>query len=183
MRKLSVSSFSSSFGKRSGSGMQPCKQSEPCSRNEVRGPYNGLDIDEYATSQEADLTVETTDTMSKPTGEGTNITKLSDDMAGLLVASKQGVMREYSQYAMREATRRSSEDSAKAGVPLLPTYSSHNLHVGDSEKPGPPSLRSVAKENTHLEHLDDKTRSSSRWAKVGIARNDSMGHSFRSLFR
>ena len=183
MRKLSVSSFSNSFGKRSASGMPPYKQSELCDRSDVCRPINGLDIGEDATSQDAGFSVESPGKIKKPKVHGTNITKLSDEMAGLLVASEQGTMRKYPQYTMRETTRRSSGESAKAGAPLLPTCSSHNLHDCVSEKPGPPSTRSVAKENTHEETFDDKTRGSSRWAKVGIARNDSRGHSFRNLFR
>lgn len=177
MRKLSVASLTGSFSKRSGSGFQASK------------PGEQSDLEDCATIQEFDGDANSLRRLKRPRMQRTCETNLSNEMSRIGISGGQGTMEKAGGFGTAETMPRVSGDSKTHGLPdLLRASSTTNLYMpqsqsGKSERSDTTSLLSTAKENAYGEAPVDRTRSTSRWAKVGINRNDSRGHSFRSLFR
>lgn len=184
MRKLSVTSLTGSFSKRSGSTLQLTRQGEFWDRGEAFKPKDSLDSDASPITREFAEDGGSIRKLKKPRMKATRRDSLADDIAKLVMVDRPNTTMKSPQPAMVKGMPQGSADSmVTAGASILGAFSMNDLSIAAFEKPLSSVVVNASKENLYTDPSTEKARNTGRWAKVGIVRNDGKGHGFRSLFR
>lgn len=182
MKKLSVASLASSFGKRSGSlgqrsiSLSDPADGEPCKLEDSQGleavpviKEDLLDSDALKAGDQHQVCSPKLPPFDK------SIPKLeleeTLDIANFFHPEPLGI---------GSVSRPTDEKDFASPAPRKASVNSG--HLSRSYTAGSSPSCTLVKEN-NCKGPDDKTKAPRRWAKMGIARTDGKGHVFRNLFR
>uniref|UniRef100_A0A0B7KM41 DH domain-containing protein n=1 Tax=Bionectria ochroleuca TaxID=29856 RepID=A0A0B7KM41_BIOOC len=182
MKKLSVASLASSFGKRSGSlGQRSISLTDPADGESCKSEDNqGLEavsvIKEDLLDSEA-LKVENQHQVCSP-----NLPPFDKPIPKVELENTLDIANVFHPEPLVIGSVSRPTDEKDFASPAPRKASVNSGHLSRSYTAGSSPSCNLVKEN-NCKGPDDKSKTSRRWAKVGIARTDGKGHVFRNLFR
>lgn len=181
MRKLSVTSLTGSFGKRSGSSLQ-LTRGDTWERSESCKPKSSLEFEGCISTKEYADDEESVRKLTKPRPKAARRVSRAD-LAKLAMTDRPKSVMGGPQFTTIKGIARASEDSAATGASVLEACSVNDGRSTSCEKPLPPVIINTSKENVYTDSVTEKAQNNGRWTKVGMARTEAKMHGFRNLFR